>query len=154
MFISKQVALTLYKTMVLPLFDFEDIIYAQSSQDGLICLEIVQNNACRILLRLDRLFHLADMLSEFNYSSLYARRDFHLNIFMYKIKNGLITSYKLVSMFSCLEENRDRFTRTVTMQGLVHFSRPIFVRKSVRICGLISWNNWHQDLKDAQSSNI
>ncbi len=141
--------------MVIPLFDFGDILYANSSQDSLSRLEIVQNNACRIILRRDRLSHVAEMLSELNLMSLYARRDFHLNVFMYKIQNELIHAVELVAMFELLDENRERLTHAATNKDLaIPFTRTIFGRKSIRIAGAISWNQLHLDPKQAKSLNI
>ncbi len=154
-FITKNIALTLYKSMVLPLFDFGDILYSSASQDSLARLEIVQNNACRIILRRDRLSHVADMLSELNLMSLFARRDFHLNVFMYKIQNDLIKAGELVFLFEFLDNNRDRVTRAVSSRDLVvPFTRTIYGRKCIAVTGALSWNNMHLELKTAKSLNI
>ena len=154
-YITKSIALTLYKSMVLPLFDFGDILYSTSSQDSLARLEIVQNNACRIILRKDRLSHVADMLSELGIMSLFARRDFHLNIYMYKIRNDLIKSVELLALFEPLEGSRNRVTRAVTSNDLVvRFTRTAFGRKCISVSGALSWNQLHTDLKKAKSLNI
>ena len=90
------------------------------------------------------------MLAELGLMSLYARRDFHLNVSMYKIQNGLVKSIELVSMFVFLEENRDRLTRAAANKDLViPFTRTIFGKKSIRIAGPTAWNLLHQELKTA-----
>ena len=141
--------------MVLPLFDFGDILYSNASQDSLSRLEIVQNNACRIILRRDRLSHVADMLSELGLMSLFARRDFHLNVFIYKIQNDLIKAVELVVLFELLDDSRNRVTRAVTSRDLVvPFTRTIYGRKCIAVSGAISWNQLHAELKQAKSLNI
>ena len=64
-FITAGTALTLNKSMVLPLMDFGDIIFANAPQDSLARLEVVQNNACRIILRQNKYAHVAEMLNGF-----------------------------------------------------------------------------------------
>ncbi len=46
---------TLYKSLVLPLLDYGDIAYMNTSAQNLESLQIMQNRACRIILRLPRL---------------------------------------------------------------------------------------------------
>ena len=87
--------------------------------------------------------------------SLCARRDFHFNVFMYKIQNDLIRAVELIAMFELLDENRERLTRAAANRDLViHFTRTIFGRKAICVAGAVSWNQLHPDLKRAKSLNI
>ena len=50
-YVTRDIALSLYKSLVVPHFDFGDIIYVHTSNDNLYKLQVLQNNACRIILR-------------------------------------------------------------------------------------------------------
>ena len=135
-FITKNTALTLYKAMVLPLMDFGDILFANAPQDSLARLEVVQNNACRIILRQNKYSHVSDMLNELGLQSLFARRTFHLSVYMYKILSGVIKCSELVNMFEYLEDHQDRVIRAVSNRDLVVvYSRPIFGKRGIQISG-------------------
>ena len=125
-----------------PLFDFGDIIYMYASQDNLSRLEIIQNNACRIILRCNRYTHVSDMLAELKLTTLFYRRDFHISIFMYKILSGLIKSVDICSLFEYLEDQRYRVTRAVSHHELVvPHTRTSFGRKGIQYSGTVVWNN-------------
>ena len=47
-FLLEDVAIKIYKTMVLPYFDYGDVIYATASQEGLEKLQRVQNKCLKI----------------------------------------------------------------------------------------------------------
>ncbi len=75
-----------------------------ASQDNLSRLEIIQNNACRIILRRNKYSHVVDMLAELKLTTLFDRRDFHISVFMYKSLSGLIKSTDMCALFEYLEE--------------------------------------------------
>ncbi len=131
-YIDKNIALTLYKALVCPLFDFNDIVYMQISQDLLSKLEVLQNNACRLILRCPRLTHVSDMLHNLKLQSLYYRRDIHISVFMYKVLNGYISDEQIIHLFVYLEDTRSQNTRASTRHDLVIAKcKTMFGRKSV-----------------------
>ena len=146
---------SLYKALVLPLMDFGDIIFMHSSQDNLARLDIIQNNACRLILRRGHYSHVHDMLVELKLPSLFGRRDFHLCVFMYKVLHGEIKARYLLDLFEYIEDNRDRVTRALTAGNLVvPNARTNQGRKCIQICGSLKWNSLPVALKDAKSLNI
>ena len=80
-YITRQIALTLYKAMVVPLFDFGAIIYMFASQDNSSRLEIIQYNTCQIILHCNKYIHVSDMQSELGLTTLFNRRDFHICVY-------------------------------------------------------------------------
>ncbi len=48
--VTKDTALMLYKSLVMPHFDYGDIVYQHCSQDLLLKLQYIQNNACCMIL--------------------------------------------------------------------------------------------------------
>ncbi len=154
-FITKNTALTRYKSMVLPLMDFGDILFANAPQDSLARLEVIQNNACRIRLRQNNYAQVAEMLTELGLQSLFARRTFHLSVYMYKILSGVIKCSELTNMFEYLEDHQERVTRAVSNKDLVVvYSRTIFGKRGIQIAGPLEWNALPASLKQAKSVNI
>ena len=47
-FLTDEVALKIYKSMILPYFDYGDVIYNQGNQDGLDKLQRLQNRCLKI----------------------------------------------------------------------------------------------------------
>ena len=62
--LDSQTLLTLYKTLILPIFDFGDIVYHKMSQTNADMLQRLQNMACRAILKMDRYAHVIDMHNE------------------------------------------------------------------------------------------
>ena len=79
--INRSTSLMLYKSMLLPHFDYCDIVYMHTSQVNLNRLQLIQNSACRIILLADRECHISDMHRDLNLKYLSTRRKIHLNIF-------------------------------------------------------------------------
>ena len=118
-FIDKNIALTLYKALVCPLFDFNDIVFMQTSQDMLSRLEVLQNNACRLILRCPKPTRVSDMLHSLKLQSLYYHRDMYINLFMFNILYGYILDEQIIRLFVYLEDTRPHQTRAITGHDLV-----------------------------------
>ncbi len=71
------IALTLYKSLVLPHLDYCDTIYMTSNQEDLNKLQLAQNVACRTLLLADKYEHIDAMHQELKLEKLEVRRKFH-----------------------------------------------------------------------------
>ena len=85
-FIKEDTALQLYKSLVLPHYDYGDIIYMHTSEQNLLKLQYMQNNACRMILRADRFESIHAMHIGLGLTVLSDRRLFHISGFMYKVK--------------------------------------------------------------------
>jgi hypothetical protein len=71
--VPKHTLVTLYNTIVLPHFDYCDIIYDSADQGQLLKLQKLQNLAARLLLGTNRRAHREDMFSELRWLSLHNR---------------------------------------------------------------------------------
>ena len=74
----------LYKTLILPHFDYCDAVWGNSSKTLLDKLEKLQNSAGRIILGLPRRSSTDFVLSTMDWITLEDRRTFHLNVLVYK----------------------------------------------------------------------
>ena len=79
--IGRSTTLMLYKSMVLPHFDYCDIVYMNASLYNLNKLQYTQNSACRIILLADKETRICDMHGDLNFEMLDTRRKIHLDVF-------------------------------------------------------------------------
>ena len=91
--LNKSLSLTLYKSLVLPHFDYCDIVYMCTSQENLHKLQLVQNSVCRTLLLAESDRHISDMHRELKLDQLEVRRDCHLSHLCHQniYFNGLVS---------------------------------------------------------------
>ncbi len=142
-FVTKDIALLPFKSLVIPYFDYDDIVYQHCSQDLLLRLQGIQNNACRMISLAGRYTSVAAMHLELGLNTLLERRVFHISGFMYKIRNGLIQAEKLVILFEEVEGTHNRDTRSSQRGDLVVLHtrtkyRPVgLYNAAVKFCKVI-----------------
>ncbi len=112
-FLSKETLLMLYKTLILPIIDYGDIIYDGLNQKDAEVLQKVQNMAFKSILRVPKRTSTTETHSELNMLTLSQRRTLHLSKQMYKIDKGLGPP-KLLSRFTRRSEISKFQTRSVT----------------------------------------
>ena len=74
----------LYKTMLLPHFDYCDTVWGSSSKLCLTKQDTLQNTAGKLILSLSRRFPTDILLSTLGWQTLSARRTYHITTLMYK----------------------------------------------------------------------
>ena len=85
-FLTKEVALKVYRSMILPYFDYGYVVYGAAGAAGLGKLQRLQNRGLKISKGFDRRFNTDRLHSNDSITKcqkLKARREEHLNIFMY-----------------------------------------------------------------------
>ena len=89
-FLTPEVALLIYKSMILPYFDYGDVIYNSTNQDGLDKLQRLQNKCLKICKGYNSRYDTVDLHTETKSPMLKARRFAHVNNFMYsRLSNPL-----------------------------------------------------------------
>ena len=83
----------LYKSLVLPIIDFGDLIYMETSRANLDAIQTLQNRACRIILRVPSDTPTLTMHENLKLMYLVKRRKFHLQYFTYKAVHSLLPGY-------------------------------------------------------------
>ena len=83
-FLTKDVALKIYKSMILPYFDYGDILYNGACKEGLDKLQRLQNRCLKICLNVNMRFDTNELHASTKMPMLQARRTAHVNNFMYK----------------------------------------------------------------------
>ncbi len=80
--------MTLYKTLILPIFNFGDIVYHKMTQADTDMLQRLQNMACRAILKVDMFAHITDMHESLDLATLYQRRCQHICNSMHDFLHG------------------------------------------------------------------
>ena len=83
-FMSESVALKVYKSMILPYFDYGDVIYDSSFKEGLDKLQRLQNKCLKICKGLNIRFETDILHTITKCPKLGERRKVHINVFMHK----------------------------------------------------------------------
>ena len=115
-FLSSETLLMLYKTLILPVIDYSDIIYDCMSQKNAMVLQKVQNMAFKSILKVLKRTSTAIIHSELNMLTLAQRRQLHMAKEMFKIDKGLYPA-TVITRFQKRSEVTTKCTRAVTRGG-------------------------------------
>ena len=130
-YLTDTVALKIYKSMILPYFDYGDIIYNNSNQDGLDKLQRLQNRCLKICKKLDRRSNTKELHATAKCPMLLNRRSAHVNNFMYK----RLSKPHLV-------DDRDIRTRAHEAPLFrVEVPKIEAFKRSIQYSGATQWNN-------------
>ena len=137
----------LYKSLVLPHFDYVDVVYMTATQEQLNRLQLIQNKSCRIILRAHKRTHIVDMHKTLRLQTLDIRRNNHLSMLCHKnIYSTEDASMKYI--FNRVADNRTRVTRhSCNMNMVVPNIRTTKGRLSIRYRGPRHWNSLSNTLK-------
>ena len=81
-YLNNAVALKIYKSMILPYFDYGDVIYGSANKDGLDRLQRLQNRGLKLCMGFDRRNNTDDLHRVTKCPKLEYRRAAHINNFM------------------------------------------------------------------------
>ena len=136
-YLTEDVAMKIYKSMILPYLDYGDVVYGNANQEGLAMLQRLQNKCLKICKGYNLRFETNELHSVTKVPMLAARRTAHVNNFMYnRLSNR------------CLVDERDIRTRAhdaplfkVDVPNLTTFTR------AVKYSGAVQWNNLPADIR-------
>ena len=90
MFIPLKPRLTIYNALILPLFDYANIVWGDKSNTNLMDrLQVLQNKAAKTILDAPYLFSSTEALSKLNWHPLTHRRYSRRMLTTYKLENNL-----------------------------------------------------------------
>ena len=126
-YLRNDVALSIYKMMILPYFDYCDVIYQSACCNDLDKLQRLQNKCLKTCLGLHRLCETAEVHTRAKCSLLAPRRRAHLCNFMYgrllKEQNvdnrNIRTRRHDAPLFRVLFPHKESFKRSVQYSGAV-----------------------------------
>ena len=129
-FLTKTSALSIYKMMILPYFDYCDVIYQTTCMSDLDKLQRLQNKCLKTCLGLNRLHNTKEVHSMAKCAYLGPRRKGHVCNFMYKRQSK-----------AELMDGRNINTRQhdAPLFRVTHPSKEAF-KRSVQYAGSLMWN--------------
>ena len=86
-YINTETSIKLYKSMIMPIMDYDDIVYSGASENLLDKLQKIQNRALRICLNVHYYLPVINLHQESNIPKLIARCIAHLNNYMFLRKS-------------------------------------------------------------------
>ena len=124
-YINIEQAICIYRSKILPYFDYGDIFYNNTFQRILYKLQILQNRALRICLNRDSRYHVNLLHSESNIPLLTNRRDTHVLNFVYprsRIAKYLKPEIRPLRLYTApvmneIPSNNIPFERSLLYQG-------------------------------------
>ena len=144
---DQSTALRLYKSLVLPHFDYCDSVYMTASKDVLNKLQLLQNSACRTILLAVRETHISDMHSELGLLYLNERRDLHFCFLLHKnyyVETPTGLSEKLIhSDTVVVRSTRARHHNNAVVPRV----RTTMGEKSFQYRGPVFWNKLPIDIE-------
>ena len=142
-FLTEKVALKIYKSMVLPYFDYGDVIYGNANADGLEKLQRL-NRCLKICKGYNRRHDTADLHSVTKTPKLKARRFAHLNSFMYsRLKDPLLV------------DARDIRTRAHDAPLFkIKIPKIEMYKRAVEYSGALQWNDLSPAIRGIENSKL
>ena len=124
-FLTIKTAVLIYKSMILPYFDYGDIVYMFSSKSELNKLERLQERCINICTRTYGRDNINDIRSTYKLPTLEKRRNCHLNNFMYNrisnieetLKDDIQTRSKTSKKFIVNKPNIEAYKRSIIYSG-------------------------------------
>ena len=123
-YLNNVCALTIYKSMVIPYFDYADVIYMYSKNPDIKKLDRAHLRGLRICLKIQGKIEDAEIYNMSNISSLDNRRTVHSRNFMFKNRkkcvtnnDGILTRAKEGPLFNIVKPNCEAYKRSIYYSG-------------------------------------
>ena len=130
-FITTYSSIRIYKSMILPYFDYADIVFDKANQTDLDKLQRLQNRCLKICLRVNMKTETDLIHSVTKSPKLYYRRKAHLRNFMH----SRLSDMSLLDIKPIGTRSRDTPLFNVTFPNTLAFKR------SIQYNGALEWNN-------------
>ena len=127
----------LYLTFIRPLLEYGDILFDNCSARDKHELDMIQNEAARIVTGATRLVSLDKLYNDLCWESLSTRRLNHKLVFIYKIRNGMSPAY-LSSILPLRHTDRYNFRNSLDIPPI--HCRTSFYLNSLIPSSIRSWN--------------
>ncbi|CAB3999980.1 Hypothetical predicted protein [Paramuricea clavata] len=141
--------LAIYNSLILPLFDYADIVWGDKNNKVLMHnLQVLQNNAARTILDYPKYFSGTEALAQLNWMPLSERRRQHRCIGIYKCINKYIKyQFNLVQNVEIHSHNTRRRQDLHLPRSRTNWGKQRYIYQAV-----VDWNNLNLDQR--QSNNL
>ena len=144
-YLNEKCAITVYKTMLMPFFDYCDILFMFTCLNELQKLNRQHIRGMKICTSGGNQFDENELYIKCNISKLDVRRKVHLRNFMFKNKNDVVNM--VINDLNINTRLHDGPVFKVTHPN----SEPL--KRSVMYAGAIEWNNLDADIKNIKDFN-
>ena len=129
-YIDFDTAVTIYKTMILPVLEYGDIAYDLGDKKSLDKLQTLQNRALRICINSNVHISRIQLHKDCKLAKLEVRRIVHLRMFMYKQKNNdLIIDRRIINtrahdapIFQTKRPQNEKYKRNIYYNGAIKWN--------------------------------
>ena len=143
-FLTDSVAMKIYKSMIVPYFDYGDVLYNQASQEGLDKLQRLQNKCLKICKGYNKRHSTGALHENTKVPLLSKRRIAHVNNFMYcRLGNP-----SLIDSRDIRTRAHDAQLFKVTIPSLEAYKR------SIVYAGSLQWNNLPADTRNIKNFDL
>jgi len=137
-YINLETSKKLYNALILPLLEFNCVVWSNTTETNLNRVQKLQNRAARIILRCPFRTHVDDMLKVLKWQRCNKRYDYHKSVLMYKCVNRLVPNY-LNNIFisnNTLHEHNTRGSKNLFIHGTGNES----AKRKFSYQGSLMWN--------------
>ena len=140
--------ITLYNSLVRPLFDYGDTIWGDKGNTTLMNeLQLLQNKTAKIILSLPSFYSSTEALRELCWPTLFKHRLFHRCVFVFKYVNGII-DFKF-------DTKRISDIHSYNTRGKFNFYLPRvrrnYGKQRLLYQGMAQWNSLDKSIRDMRS---
>ena len=139
-FLTVKSAILIYKTMILPYFDYGDIVYMFSSINELNKLERLQERCINICTRTYGRDNINNIRATHRLPTLEKRRQCHVNNFMYKRKTNI----------EIINENDIQTRSKASKKFIVNKPNLEAYKRSIIYSGATAWNSLKTETKNIE----
>ena len=138
-YINFNTAVTIYKTMILPIIEYGNILYNDSNQKLLNDLQVAQNRILRTCIYENRYISTALLHHRCNLAKLKDRRMLHLSLFMYKQQDNVdIVNNRNVRtrahdaiLFTTIKPNNESYKRNIFYKGAINWNNLPVIERNI-----------------------
>ncbi len=142
-----------YNALVLPLFDYGNVIYSTCGSTMMRRLQVLQNRGMKITLQWPYRSHSEDMLKKLKWMSVKDRAEYSKLCLVYKCINDQAPNY-LCSKFNSLKERHQHNTRNRKQNNLSLVKPRINQQKrAFSYSGASMWNNLDPATRNCDTLN-
>lgn len=149
--LSKEELVTVYTSVILPLFDYADLVWGDKSNKVLMDdLQILQNKAAKVILGLPRAHSATDALQKLNWVKLNFRRTQHRRIAIHKCLHGIMDT-ELILTQNC---NRHSYSTRQSANLYLPKVKTEWGKQRFTYQAASDWNDLENDTKNIANFNI
>lgn len=149
-YVSQKTASLLYNSTILPVFDYCDVLWSNTSAKNLSRIQRLQNRAARVILRAHGRTHVNDMLHKLKWLNVVDRVTYHKSLLVFKCYRKLVPEY-LVDIFVPVNTVHHYNTRQ-SKNMFIHRMEKGSGIKSFKYSGAKLFNTFSENLKQCANS--